>query len=112
MLRLLKRYDLAYHVSPSKGSKPVPGQSIVMSSYPGSLSSQDEYYAIQSEGRELAVAGTPLTIEELGTRGRGHSKDQVILSSQEVFFFFFFLASDFITAVNNHQSLTKPISIN
>ncbi|XP_012255010.2 putative phospholipase B-like lamina ancestor [Athalia rosae] len=76
MLRLLKRYDLAYHISSSVGAKSVPGRSVVMPSYPGALSSQDEYYAVEGVGRELLVAGTPLTIDDREWRGRGNPRDQ------------------------------------
>ena len=62
MLRLLKRYNFGYHVSPNKNANLVPGRSIVMSSYPGALSSQDESYEISEKDREMIVAGTPLTI--------------------------------------------------
>lgn len=62
MLRLLKRYDFAFHVSPAKDASTVPGRSIIMSSYPGALSSQDEYYAVQGDQKDLLVAGTPLPV--------------------------------------------------
>ncbi|KAL6258786.1 hypothetical protein P5V15_010734 [Pogonomyrmex californicus] len=59
MLRLLKKYTFNYHVLPmSKTSALVPSRSVIMSSYPGALSSQDEFYLIQRENRELIVAGT------------------------------------------------------
>lgn len=61
MLRLLKRYTFGYHVLP-KTAAPVPGRSIVMSSYPGALSSHDEFYLIQGENGELIVTGTPSTV--------------------------------------------------
>ena len=44
MLRLLKKYTFGYHFSESRHSQRVPTRSIFMSSYPGALSSHDEYY--------------------------------------------------------------------
>ncbi|KAJ8681303.1 hypothetical protein QAD02_017090 [Eretmocerus hayati] len=65
MLRVIKRYKFVYHSSPSDSkSAQVPGQSIVMTSYPGALSSQDESYAISGKDleRQFVVAGTPIII--------------------------------------------------
>lgn len=63
MLRLLKKYTFGYHVLPIlKTAAPVPGKSIVMSSYPGALSSHDEFYLTQGQSRELIVAGIPLAV--------------------------------------------------
>lgn len=62
MLRLLKKYTFGYHVLPIlKTSAPIPSRSIIMSSYPGALSSHDEFYWIQGENREMIIAGTPMT---------------------------------------------------
>jgi len=62
MLRLLKKYTFGYHVlSILKTSAPIPSRSIIMSSYPGALSSHDEFYWIQGENREMIIAGTPMT---------------------------------------------------
>ncbi|XP_032680547.1 putative phospholipase B-like lamina ancestor isoform X2 [Odontomachus brunneus] len=63
MLRLLKKYTFGYHVLPTFNTVALtPGRSIVMSSYPGALSSHDEFYLIHGENRELNVAGIPLTV--------------------------------------------------
>ncbi|KAI4495679.1 hypothetical protein M0802_008514 [Mischocyttarus mexicanus] len=63
MLRLLKRYKFNYHVLPgSKNVAKIPTKSIIMSSYPGALSSHDEFYLMTSENRELIVAGMPLSV--------------------------------------------------
>ncbi|XP_046619516.1 putative phospholipase B-like lamina ancestor isoform X1 [Neodiprion virginianus] len=80
MLRLLKRYDLGYHLSPSENSQVVPGRSIVMTSYPGALSSQDEYFIIENAGRELLVAGTPLAIGDHGIWSQPILKNQLMLA--------------------------------
>lgn len=76
MLRLLKKYTFGYHVLP-KTSAPVPSRSIIMSSYPGALSSQDEFYLIQGENRELIIAGTPLTVTNRSLWNFMNSKNQV-----------------------------------
>ncbi|CAK9823095.1 Putative phospholipase B-like lamina ancestor [Anthophora retusa] len=61
MLRLLKKYTFNYHVLPvTKIAAPTPGRSIVMSSYPGALSSRDEFYLMYGENHKLVVTGTPL----------------------------------------------------
>jgi hypothetical protein len=83
MLRLLKRYTFGYHVLPiSKTSVPVPSRSIIMSSYPGALSSHDEFYVIQGENRELIVAGTPLTVTNHSLWNFMNAKDQVMSSAR------------------------------
>lgn len=78
MLRLLKKYTFGYHTLPnSKNVAQVPGRSIVMSSYPGALSSHDEFYLIQRQNRELIIAGTPLTTANRGQWNLTNAKDQV-----------------------------------
>lgn len=57
-----------------------------MSSYPGALSSHDEFYLIQGENRELIVAGTPLTITNRSLWNFMNAKDQV----SETFHFDFY----------------------
>lgn len=76
MLRLLKKYTFGYHVLP-KTSATVPGRSIIMSSYPGALSSHDEFYLIQGQNHELIVAGTPWTIAKRSLRNFTNTKSQV-----------------------------------
>lgn len=107
MLRLLKRYDLGYHMSPSEDSELVPGRSIVMTSYPGALSSQDEYYAVNGVGRELLVAGTHLTTEDQVVRNHANSIDQVSLRMEE-------RIERPIIEIANHRAITPssiPLSI-
>ncbi|XP_043518177.1 putative phospholipase B-like lamina ancestor [Frieseomelitta varia] len=61
MLRLLKKYTFGYHVLPmTKTDALIPSRSIVMSSYPGALSSRDEFYLINGENHEMVITGTPL----------------------------------------------------
>lgn len=48
-----------------------------MSSYPGALSSHDEFYLIQRENRELIIAGTPLTVTNYSLWNFMNAKDQV-----------------------------------
>lgn len=79
MLRLMKRYKFSYRVSPEINSESVPGHSIVMTSYPGALSSQDESYMIVGKDRELIVAGTPLIIDNHSLWSRLQTKDRVII---------------------------------
>ncbi|XP_029165623.1 putative phospholipase B-like lamina ancestor [Nylanderia fulva] len=79
MLRLLKKYTFGYHVLP-KTSALVPGRSIVMSSYPGALSSHDEFYLIQGQNHELIVAGTPWTVTKRSLLNFTNAKHQVMSS--------------------------------
>jgi hypothetical protein len=58
----------------------VPGHSVVMTSYPGALSSQDETYIVTGENTELILAGTPLVIDNHSRRNRLQSKDRVSAS--------------------------------
>lgn len=76
MLRLLKKYTFGYHVLP-KTSALVPGRSIVMSSYPGALSSHDEFYLIQGHNHELIVAGMPWTVAKRNLWNFMNVKNQV-----------------------------------
>lgn len=61
MLRLLKKYTFNYHVLPmTKTAALTPSRSVIMSSYPGALSSSDEFYLMKGENRELIITGTSL----------------------------------------------------
>lgn len=59
MTRILKRYKLNYHLT-SKDTKSVPGTTVDFSGYPGSVTSQDEFYIIKGEDHEMVVTGTSL----------------------------------------------------
>ncbi|XP_037029408.1 putative phospholipase B-like 2 [Bradysia coprophila] len=48
MLRILKHYNLGYHVLPTKTADLIPGRSTSFSSYPGTLQSGDDFYIISS----------------------------------------------------------------
>ncbi|XP_076232614.1 phospholipase B domain containing lamina ancestor [Calliopsis andreniformis] len=81
MLRLLKRYTFGYHTGPGLKTAPsIPGRSIVMSSYPGALSSRDEFYLIRGDNRELVVTGTSLLATNQSEWSFLHPKDHVMLS--------------------------------
>ncbi|XP_053986951.1 putative phospholipase B-like lamina ancestor isoform X1 [Hylaeus volcanicus] len=81
MLRLVKKYTFGYHVLPLlKTSALTPSRSIVMSSYPGALSSADEFYFIRGENRELIVTGTSLLATNRSEWSFLHPKDHVMLS--------------------------------
>lgn len=60
MTRILKRYKLNYHKTSKEDSESVPGTSIDFSSYPGSITSQDEFYLVKGHKHRMAVAGTAL----------------------------------------------------
>lgn len=59
MTRILKRYKLNYHLK-NDDSTPVPGIQVDFSSYPGSVTSQDEFYLLQGKKHRLAITGTSL----------------------------------------------------
>ncbi|XP_047029873.1 putative phospholipase B-like lamina ancestor isoform X1 [Helicoverpa zea] len=59
MTRILKKYKLNYHET-AKDSKLVPGTSVHFSGYPGSITSQDEFYVVKGDKHRLAVTGTTL----------------------------------------------------
>ncbi|CAG7715957.1 unnamed protein product [Allacma fusca] len=48
MLKILKRYKFPLKISSAPDSPPAPGSSISMSSYPGMVSSMDDFYTISS----------------------------------------------------------------
>ncbi|XP_052316717.1 putative phospholipase B-like 2 [Oncorhynchus keta] len=47
MLRILKKYQFAYRVSPTD-SDPIPGRTQAFSSYPGSIFSGDDFYILST----------------------------------------------------------------
>ncbi|XP_026735278.1 putative phospholipase B-like lamina ancestor [Trichoplusia ni] len=59
MTRILKKYKLNYHVT-SKDTQLVPGTSVHFSGYPGSITSQDEFYIVKGNEHRMAVTGTAL----------------------------------------------------
>lgn len=59
MTRILKKYKLNYHKT-AKDADLVPGTSVHFSGYPGSITSQDEFYIVKGEEHRLAVTGTAL----------------------------------------------------
>ncbi|XP_075977615.1 phospholipase B domain containing lamina ancestor [Anticarsia gemmatalis] len=59
MTRILKKYTLNYHKT-FKSSELVQGTSIEFSGYPGSITSQDEFYIVKGEKHRMAVTGTAL----------------------------------------------------
>lgn len=59
MTRIMKKYKLNYHET-AKDTKLVPGTSVHFSGYPGSITSQDEFYIVKGENHRLAVTGTTL----------------------------------------------------
>lgn len=59
MTRILKRYKLNYHKT-ATDSKPVHGTSVDFSGYPGSITSQDEFYIVKGDNHRMAVTGTAL----------------------------------------------------
>ncbi|XP_076756178.1 phospholipase B domain containing lamina ancestor [Xylocopa sonorina] len=81
MLRLVKKYTFGYHVLPIiKTAALTPSRSIVMSSYPGALSSRDELYLMRGEDRELVVTGTPLLTTNQSEWSFLNPKDHVMLT--------------------------------
>ncbi|XP_063216558.1 putative phospholipase B-like lamina ancestor [Bacillus rossius redtenbacheri] len=64
MLRMMKRYHLGYHLLPGSSFETVPGREVVFSSYPGVISSQDDFYVVSGGSAEeggahqMVVAGT------------------------------------------------------
>ncbi|XP_045536388.1 putative phospholipase B-like lamina ancestor isoform X1 [Papilio machaon] len=59
MTRILKKYKLNYRKT-STDDAAVPGLSVEFSGYPGSVTSQDEFYVIRGDNHRMAVAGTTL----------------------------------------------------
>ncbi|KAH9644783.1 hypothetical protein HF086_007871 [Spodoptera exigua] len=59
MTRILKKYKLNYHKT-AKDADLVSGTSVHFSGYPGSITSQDEFYIVKGENHRLAVTGTAL----------------------------------------------------
>lgn len=84
MLRLLKKYTFGYHVLTTPKFAPiVPSRSIIMSSYPGALSSHDEFYILRGENRDLIITGVPLT-QTTGVPGNSLNLKEKIMPSVKV----------------------------
>ncbi|GBP95990.1 Putative phospholipase B-like lamina ancestor [Eumeta japonica] len=60
MTRILKRYKFNYHVTEDRDSPLASGNSIEFSGYPGSVTSQDEFYVLRGHNHQMAVTGTTL----------------------------------------------------
>nr|CAD7451486.1 unnamed protein product [Timema bartmani] len=65
MLRLMKRYELNYHLLPTRDWNLVQGRDVVFSSYPGVVYSQDDFYVVSGDPstspesvHKLVVTGT------------------------------------------------------
>lgn len=59
MTRILKRYKLNYHLT-ARNLTLVPGTSVDFSGYPGSITSQDEFYVVKGLNHNMVVTGTSL----------------------------------------------------
>ncbi|XP_072949118.1 putative phospholipase B-like lamina ancestor [Epargyreus clarus] len=59
MTRIMKRYKLNYHRT-SKDTAPAPGVTVEFTGYPGSITSQDEFYVVKGENHRMVVSGTTL----------------------------------------------------
>ncbi|XP_023934814.1 putative phospholipase B-like lamina ancestor isoform X2 [Bicyclus anynana] len=59
MTRILKRYKLNYHKT-SKDTDSAPGATVEFAGYPGSITSQDEFYIARGDNHRLAITGTAL----------------------------------------------------
>ncbi|CAH2048552.1 unnamed protein product, partial [Iphiclides podalirius] len=59
MTRILKKYKLNYRKSQNDDTL-APGVSIEFSGYPGSVTSQDEFYLIKGDNHRMAITGTTL----------------------------------------------------
>ncbi|XP_033321622.2 phospholipase B domain containing lamina ancestor [Megalopta genalis] len=83
MLKLLKKYTFGYHMLPAtKTAAPTPSRSIVMSSYPGALSSGDEFYSMHGQDRKFVVTGTSLLATNYGKWSFLYPADHVMLSAR------------------------------
>lgn len=60
MMKILKRYKLNYHQTATRDSPRISGKSVEFSGYPGSITSQDEFYLLKGEEHKLVVTGTAL----------------------------------------------------
>nr|XP_012788766.1 unnamed protein product [Sorex araneus] len=49
LLRVIKKYRFSFRESPREGSAPVPGNTLVFSSYPGTLFSCDDFYITNTQ---------------------------------------------------------------
>ena len=78
MLRLLKKYT--FGSTALKTATSIPRRSIVMSSYPGALSSKDEFYSVRGDNHELVVSGTSLLASNQSEWSFLYPKDHVMLS--------------------------------
>ncbi|XP_066905909.1 putative phospholipase B-like lamina ancestor [Halyomorpha halys] len=59
MLRMQKKYTFGYHYTSSNKSQLVPGQTIIFTSYPGTIYSLDDFYQVSGENA-LTISGTAM----------------------------------------------------
>ncbi|XP_034941811.1 putative phospholipase B-like lamina ancestor isoform X2 [Chelonus insularis] len=78
MLRLLKKYTFGYHETGAKNSKRLATRSVSISSYPGALSSQDEYYILYRENNKdlMILAGTSLNLQEANNMDNSNNSER------------------------------------
>lgn len=80
MLRLIKKYKFGYHILPDMQSELVPGQSVVMTSFPGALSSHDESYIIHGkDNQQMVVAGIPIFVNNRSLWNRFNLKNHEVI---------------------------------
>ena len=83
MLRVLKRYQFGYHITHSKTSDLVPGQTVSFSSYPGVIHSEDDFYLVTGDPEfgkkqhQLAILGTALSTQNRTSTIRLQIEEQV-----------------------------------
>nr|XP_018907684.1 PREDICTED: uncharacterized protein LOC109037460 [Bemisia tabaci]XP_018907685.1 PREDICTED: uncharacterized protein LOC109037460 [Bemisia tabaci] len=80
MLRVQKKYAFGYHRTGSPESALAPGRTLLFSSYPGSLHSQDDLYLIASDkGKKLFVIGTAIQNFNTSLWDRTDLSNQIIV---------------------------------
>lgn len=63
MLRMLKHYNFRYHYSAKHNAVLVPGVNITLTSYPGTISSADDFYYIEGRWADFVIGGVRIENE-------------------------------------------------
>lgn len=84
MSRIVKRYNFNYHLTGSRLEQVVPGNVVTFTSYPGVISSLDDFYIVDSMEKvikhRLTVTGTPLNIFNNNVWKKLNFEEQVFTS--------------------------------
>lgn len=85
MIRIFKKYRLHFHTSKDYTSKIVPNTHIEFSSYPGLLSSSDDFYIIKGKHTKMILGGVRTQFNNSAYLHNLNLNNLIILTAQVMF---------------------------